>query len=261
MRVKNRRRAHIFAQGATAARADCRSGSDDGHLRCVPRQRKGRESGKIRRGGEKASAGDQRRQPVVLRDGRFPVVLRVKRACLSICSPPRAGRGTPRVSGDFIPRLEDARHREFVRVRGCACAAKAVVLPARWGSEVDRQSLFGVWCLAAMDGEHSVKVRGVMIKQRARVRVEAPFKRAPDDACFKHDNRQAPKSKTRLKRVVIKWDCDGEEDLNIWEPGTSLLVRRKWGHHPRARPWKFRVWKGGSLLRSDDMAELIGPFG
>jgi len=28
------------------------------------------------------------------------------------------------------------------------------------------------------------------------------------DACFKHDNRQAPNSQTRLKRVIIKQGCD-----------------------------------------------------
>ena len=42
------------------------------------------------------------------------------------------------------------------------------------------------------------------MKRRARVLPEPSYKRAPDNACFKHGNRQAPKQETRLQRVFIK---------------------------------------------------------
>ena len=47
------------------------------------------------------------------------------------------------------------------------------------------------------------------MKRRTRVLPEPSYKRAPNDACFKHGNRQAQKRETRLQRVVIKHWCDG----------------------------------------------------
>ena len=73
-----------------------------------------------------------------LETGAFQLILRVKSAFLSIASPPRlrtvktqrVGRGKPSVSGDFFPQAKDVR-RKCVYARAGACAAKAVLLPAR----------------------------------------------------------------------------------------------------------------------------------
>ena len=65
-------------------------------------------------------------------------------------------------------------------------------------------------------------------------------------ACFKHDNRQAPNSQTRIKRVIITQGCDenaltmrsslqGDPGKRVWldvRGLTLLLGHRNHEHHP-----------------------------
>jgi hypothetical protein len=84
-------------------------------------------------GGLAHRRADRRRGPVVLRDGSFPVMcfVRVKPACCRSLPPTPGRRGHPASPGTLSrsSRTFDAACRD-TSARACACAAKAVLLPA-----------------------------------------------------------------------------------------------------------------------------------